>query len=213
MIASVIEASTRSVSTSVAAVWPTPSGAAAVQPLGHAEALGDVAARRARDGLGADLRQAPGAEALGLQPRVQPVGHRQAEDAVAQEGQPRVGVRAPLGPGGVGEDLAVQVLGQLVEEVAQELATRSGSAAGAWARTKSTAWPTVRISRRLLVGHAHAVGVLELLDERVEVERVGLEVLLEARGLVDARRVDVELVGQVVWTSVKTSSRVMAAAR
>ena len=31
--------------------------------------------------------------------------------------------------------------------------------------------------RRLLVGHLHAVGVLELLHERVEVERVGLEVL------------------------------------
>src|SRR5436190_42487 len=51
--------------------------------------------------------------------------------------------------------------------------------------------------RRLLVRHLHAIGVLELLDEREEVERVGLEVLLEPRALVDARRVDVELVGQV----------------
>src|SRR5262245_21623385 len=51
--------------------------------------------------------------------------------------------------------------------------------------------------RRLLVGHLHAVGVLELLDKRVEVQRVGLEVLLEARRLVDARRIDLELVGQV----------------
>ena len=51
--------------------------------------------------------------------------------------------------------------------------------------------------RRLLVGHAHAVGVLELLHERVQVERVGLEVLLEARVLADRRRLDVELVGEV----------------
>ena len=51
--------------------------------------------------------------------------------------------------------------------------------------------------RRLLVGHLHAVGVLELLDERVEVERVGLEVLLEARRLVDARGIDLELVGEM----------------
>ena len=41
--------------------------------------------------------------------------------------------------------------------------------------------------RRLLVGHAHAVGVLELLHERVEVERVGLEILAEARASPIAR--------------------------
>src|SRR5919201_3667987 len=51
--------------------------------------------------------------------------------------------------------------------------------------------------RRLFVGHLHPVGVLELLDERVEVQRVGLQVLLEARRLVDAGRIDLELVGQV----------------
>ncbi len=65
-----------------------------------------------------------------------------------------------------------------------------------WASTKSTACPTVRISppaRRT----SHAVGVLELLHERVQVERVGLEILLEAGLGVDRVRVDVELVGQV----------------
>ena len=51
--------------------------------------------------------------------------------------------------------------------------------------------------RRLLVGHLDAVGVLELLHERVEVERVGLQVLLEARGLLHARRVELQLVGEV----------------
>src|SRR3954454_23557694 len=35
--------------------------------------------------------------------------------------------------------------------------------------------------RRLLVGHPDPIGVLELLYQRVEVERVGPEVLLEAR--------------------------------
>ena len=52
-------------------------------------------------------------------------------------------------------------------------------------------------ARGLLVGHPHAVGVLELLHEAVEVERVRLEVLLEARALLDARRIELELVGQV----------------
>ena len=52
--------------------------------------------------------------------------------------------------------------------------------------------------RRLLVGHLHPVGVLELLDQRVQVERVGLEVLLEARGLADRAGLDVELVGEVL---------------
>ena len=51
--------------------------------------------------------------------------------------------------------------------------------------------------RRLLVGHLHVVGVLELLDERVEVQRVGLQVFLEARRLVDASRIDLELVGEM----------------
>ena len=40
----------------------------------------------------------------------------------------------------------------------------------------------------LLVGDAHAVGVLELLHERVEVERVRREILLEARLGRDRRR-------------------------
>src|SRR5215218_5958191 len=51
--------------------------------------------------------------------------------------------------------------------------------------------------RRLLVRHRHAVAVLELLHERVEVERVGLEVALEVGALLDARRVELELVGEM----------------
>src|SRR3954453_17760206 len=51
--------------------------------------------------------------------------------------------------------------------------------------------------RRLLVRHLHAVGVLELLHQRVEVERVRFEVLLEARPLVDAGGIHVELVGEM----------------
>ena len=52
--------------------------------------------------------------------------------------------------------------------------------------------------RGLLVGHLHAVGVLELLHERVQVERVRLEVLLEAGALADRVGLDVELVGEVL---------------
>ena len=57
--------------------------------------------------------------------------------------------------------------------------------------------PTVVIRAASSSDILHAVGVLELLHERVEVERVRLEVLLEARLLLDARRVELELVGQV----------------
>ena len=53
-------------------------GRRGAQPLGHAEALGHVAARRAGHRLRADLRQPPGAVALGLQPRVEVRGDREA---------------------------------------------------------------------------------------------------------------------------------------
>src|SRR3954447_9376513 len=46
--------------------------------------------------------------------------------------------------------------------------------------------PDGRDLDRILVGDAHARAVLELLDERDQIERVGLEVLLEARVVLDA---------------------------
>ncbi len=65
--------------------------------------------------------------------------------------------------------------------------------------------------RGLLVGHAHPVGVLELLHERVQIQRVGLEILLEAGRLDDRLGVDVQLVGQVGRGSASsTCSRVIA---
>jgi hypothetical protein len=89
------------------------------EQLGDAEALRDGATRRAGDGLRADLRQPAGAEALGLQARVEVRRDGQAEHRVAEEGQPRVGVRRPVGPRGMREDLLAQAFGQLVEEGAQ----------------------------------------------------------------------------------------------
>ena len=87
------------------------------QPVGHAEALGDGAAGHARHALGADLRQPAGAEALGLQARVEVRRHGEAQHGVAEERQARVGVAAALGPRGVREDLPVQMLGQLLRGV------------------------------------------------------------------------------------------------
>ena len=81
------EASTRSVATSVDALCPTPVGRGGLQPLGHAEALGDRAARRARHRLRADLRQPPGAVALGLQARVEVRGDRRGR-ARCRPGRP-----------------------------------------------------------------------------------------------------------------------------
>ena len=51
--------------------------------------------------------------------------------------------------------------------------------------------------RRLLVGHLHAVGVLQLLHERVKVERIGLQILLEPGFPTDVLRIDVQLVGEM----------------
>ena len=118
------------------------------------------------------------------------------EHRVAEEGQARVGVRAPLGPGGMGEHLLAQVLWKLVEQVRGDgpgLRTVGGRVGD----DEVDGLAHGEDPRRLLVGHLHAVGVLELLHERVEVERVGLEVLLEARRLVDARGIDLELVGEM----------------
>ena len=67
--------------------------------------------------------------------------------------------------------------------------------------------------RRLLVGHLHAVGVLELLHERVEVERVGLEVLLEARRSPIRAGSTSSSSARWAWIRAKTSSRVMASQR
>ncbi len=51
--------------------------------------------------------------------------------------------------------------------------------------------------RRLLVGHLHAVGVLELQDERVEIQRIDFQIGLEARAVVDPLGIDVQLVDKV----------------
>jgi hypothetical protein len=112
--------------------------------LWQLQALGHGPAGRPGHRLGADLRQAPRTEALGLQARIQVRRHRQPQHAVAEEGQARIGVAAPLAPGGVGEDLAHELLRQLSQQLAEQH-HRPASALSACARTKSTAAPTVRI--------------------------------------------------------------------
>src|SRR5947209_8981649 len=51
--------------------------------------------------------------------------------------------------------------------------------------------------RRLVVRDPHPVTVLELDDELDEVQRIGPQVLAEAGGVSDLRRVDLELVREV----------------
>ena len=122
MMASVTDAKTRSVSRRAA--WPSPVGRVRGEPLGHAEALGDAPAGGPGHALRADLREPPGPEALGLQARVQVGRDGEPEDRVPEEGEPRVGVRPPLGPRRVREHLPVEVLRQLRQKI-RELAQRS----------------------------------------------------------------------------------------
>src|SRR5262249_30459923 len=53
-------------------------------------------------------------------------------------------------------------------------------------------------ARRVLVRHLDAVGVLQLLHERVEVQRVGRQVLTEVRGLLDLRGIQLQLVREML---------------
>ena len=116
MIASQIDASTRSEATSISALRPVvPSGAASRSASGTPMPLRDPRAGRAADRLGAHLGQAAGAVAL--EARVQVGGDRQAQDDVPQEREPLVGVGAVLHPGRVGEGLPAQVLRQLGEQL------------------------------------------------------------------------------------------------
>src|SRR3954471_15248903 len=106
MMASVTAASTRSVSTSDSAEWPTPSGAFSRRRSGTPSRSATSRQGGAGAGGGPGLVEPARAETLGLQARIEPRGDGEAEHAVAQEGQPRVVVRAALGPGRVREDLA-----------------------------------------------------------------------------------------------------------
>ena len=145
------------------------------QPLRHAQALGHRPAGAARHRLRADLGQASRPEALGVQAGEQVRRDRQPQDAVAQEGEALVGLRATHRPRRVGEHGPLQVGLQPVEHLRQGRARPRVGRAGPdpwrgvrvralllwchsvsvdWpavagraplASTKSTAWPTVRI--------------------------------------------------------------------
>src|SRR4051794_32571789 len=53
-------------------------------------------------------------------------------------------------------------------------------------------------ARGVLIRQLDAVGVLQLLDERIEVQRVGRQVLAEMRGLLDLRGIQLQLVREML---------------
>src|SRR5215218_722291 len=180
--------------------------------FGHAERLRHLGAGAPRDRLPMHLRQPPD---VGVRESAEQVlGHREAEDAVAEEGEPPVRVGAMLDPRGVGERLAAQRQRQAVEELTQARGPRRHAAASAPSpepadaarhglRRESGDHEVDRVANRLdpgglLLGHPDPVGVLELHDELVEIERVGVEVLLEARRVVDRVGLHLELVRKVL---------------
>ena len=195
MIASHTEASTRSDSTSISALRPVlPSGAAALElararPAARATRAQDAPAHR----LGAHLGQPPGAVAL--EARIEVGGDGEAQDHVPQEGQALVGLGAVLDPGRVREGLPPKLLRQLRQELRK---ADSGLDLRGMGGDEVRGLTDREDLGRLLVGDADPVAVLELDHQLDQVERVGLEVLLEAGVLADARRVDLELGGQVL---------------
>ena len=87
--------------------------------------------------------------------------------------------------------------GSSCEEFGEKSQDSDGSWTAACAQDEVDRLPDGDDLRSLLVGHLHAEGVLELLHERVEVQRVGLEVDAEVRAVVDPRGIDLELVDEV----------------
>jgi hypothetical protein len=82
-------------------------------PVVDSERLRDLDTRAATDGLGADLGEPACGGALEAwkdRPR-----DGDAEDAVAEEGEPLVGLRAVLDPGGMRERLLGEALRELFE--------------------------------------------------------------------------------------------------
>src|SRR3954471_8584941 len=92
--------------------------------------------------------------------------------------------------------LTGQVVRQAVEQV-RELAQESGPR-GVVGQYEIDRLPDRVNPRRVLVGHLDAVGVLQLLHERIEVQRVGREILAEVRGLLDLRGIQLQLVREML---------------
>ena len=92
------------------------------EQLGDAELDRDLGAGPPADRLAVHLRQPADVGARVAAEEV--LGERQAEHAVAEEGEPAVGVGAVLDPGGVGERLAAQGQRQRVEQLAERLGPR-----------------------------------------------------------------------------------------
>jgi hypothetical protein len=113
----------------------------------------------------------------------------------------------------VREHLPGQFVRQVVEELGEGRQRSGPRLGGLVGQDVVRGGSDVEDPRRGLVGDLHAVGVLQLLDERVEIERVRFEVLLEAGPLDDARGLDLELVGQMVRIRSRMSSRFMRKTR
>ncbi len=105
----------------------------------HAKLAADLGAGDAADRLVVDLGQAAGVDVGEAVDQV--AGDREGKHAVAEVGEALVGLGAVLGPGGVGERLAPQLLRQVLDQFRQ----RGGTHAGACSSTNATASPTVAI--------------------------------------------------------------------
>jgi hypothetical protein len=104
-----------------------------LEPAVEADLRGDHGARPARHHVGADLRELPLGEvrvAVVERPR-----DDEAEDAVAEELEPLVGLGPVLGLGGMAEDLLEPLRRQFVDQPLEG----GGLATGAWRRSRRLA--------------------------------------------------------------------------
>ena len=88
-----------------------------LQALRQPELARNLDARLLGDGLGAHLGQL--SRAVALEARVQVLGYGQAEHGVPEEGEPLVGVLAPVHPGGMRDREGGELLGKALEQGAE----------------------------------------------------------------------------------------------
>src|SRR3954452_5664399 len=192
MIASQTEASTRSESTSMSAVRPVPSGAAFRSSSGTSSARATRAHDEPLTACARTLVRRPA-------PYRSKRGYRWSDTARLSTTSPRKASRSYASARCSTQDECVKACRRSSSGSSASNSSRdSGLDPCGMGGDEVGCLADGQDLHRLLIGDADAVAVLQLDNQLHQVERVRLEVLAEARGLVDAPRIHLQLGGQVL---------------